>query len=126
MSEYIQNGTSLYKKVEPNKRVDYKTDIDEFEFDSTPETEAMLKQMFKGKTKMAIGVIDEHLTVDAEPIRHGYWICVSEEKTGDFSKFASLLKCSNCHTPFLGTSDRYHYCPNCGAKMDLVDQHPTE
>lgn len=45
MSEYIQNGISLYKKVEPNTRVDYKTDIDEFEFKRTPETDAMLKQL---------------------------------------------------------------------------------
>lgn len=45
MCEYIQNGTSLYKKVEPNKRVDYKADIDEFEFKRTPETDTMLKQL---------------------------------------------------------------------------------
>lgn len=57
MSEYIQNGTSLYKKVEPNKRVDYKTDIDEFEFKRTPENDEMLKQLCLRAIKLASNIV---------------------------------------------------------------------
>ena len=57
-------------------------------------------------------------TIDTE--RHGYWISVDEEK-----RFY-LWKCSECHTHFAALVDRYHYCPNCGAKMDLVDQEAEE
>ena len=64
--------------------------------------------------------VDNAPTVDTE--RHGHWICILEEKMGDFSKFAHLFKCSYCHTPFLGMSDRYHYCPNCGAKIEEVEE----
>lgn len=70
--------------------------------------------------RQAMSIIDKTPTVDTE--RHGHWICILEEKMGDFSKFAHLFKCSYCHTPFLGMSDRYHYCPNCGAKMEGVEE----
>ena len=32
-------------------------------------------------------------------------------------------KCSVCGTPFYGIETvRYHYCPNCGAKMEESDE----
>lgn len=49
-------------------------------------------------------------TVEAEPVRHGYWII----RGGD-------MWCSECGygdvTEF-GEPEDYRYCPNCGAKMD--------
>lgn len=49
---------------------------------------------------------------DVAPVVHGEW---EEVERGD----SLWRKCSHCHTLFLGISDaRYHYCPNCGAKMD--------
>lgn len=48
-------------------------------------------------------------TVDAAPIRHGYW------NTGYFHDRV----CSCCLHPDNDINDYAHsYCPNCGAKMD--------
>lgn len=50
-------------------------------------------------------------TIDAEPVRHGYWII----RGGD-------MWCSECGygdvTEF-GEPEDYHYCPHCGAKMGV-------
>ena len=48
-------------------------------------------------------------TVDAVPVRHGKWI---EHK--DYPGMAYL--CSECG--LFTTMPRYHYCPDCGARMD--------
>lgn len=52
-------------------------------------------------------IIDVQPTVDAEPVRHGHW-----EWDGDFI-------CSNCGER--GHRNKWNYCPNCGAKMDEVE-----
>ena len=55
-----------------------------------------------------INKIKKAPTIEAEPVRHGRWNV--EYPTGsDFGR------CSACKT--LGNLD-WHYCPNCGAKMD--------
>ncbi len=60
------------------------------------------------------GVIDDAPTIDAEPVKHGYWI----EKN-------DWIACSNCNHEILDDyyEKRYKYiaCPHCGAKMDLKD-----
>lgn len=70
-------------------------------------------------------IIKECSTIDAEPVRHGEWI---ENGPG--------WVCSYCGTEFKdelefieGAGDYYmpHYCPHCGAKMDLeVVEHETD
>ena len=52
-------------------------------------------------------------TVEAEPVRHGKWIY--GENLDGFDGY----RCSHCMTHFAvdDVSD-YHYCPNCGSKMD--------
>lgn len=61
-------------------------------------------------------VIEEILealpTIDAEPVRHGYWRNYKDEHT-----------CSCCGETITGDwydkdNDTYWYCPWCGAKMD--------
>ena len=56
-------------------------------------------------------------TVDAEPVRHGKWhvrpydiICSACGKSFDFDYPANVCV------------QDYHYCPNCGAKMDGGEQ----
>ena len=56
-------------------------------------------------------------TIDAE--RHGNWIIIG--KRAD-CEHIQIFKCSCCHTPFIGVIDRYHYCPNCGAKIDEIEE----
>lgn len=46
---------------------------------------------------------------DVAPVRHGQWID-AREYCGDYL-------CSNCEALY-GTN-KFNYCPNCGAKMDL-------
>lgn len=46
---------------------------------------------------------------DIDPVVHGRWID-AREYCGDYL-------CSNCEALY-GTN-KFHYCPNCGAKMDL-------
>lgn len=68
----------------------------------------------------AILEIDNAPTVDAEPVRHGRWI----KQDGHYY-------CSSCNAQnfyaYLYNSDtgeyeqQDNYCPNCGAKMDEVE-----
>lgn len=53
-------------------------------------------------------VLDECKTIDAEPVRHGRWI---ENGNGN-------IICSQCLCIKLGGQS--NYCPECGAKMDLI------
>lgn len=47
--------------------------------------------------------------------RRGRWIDGNEGKWNT----VYCPKCSVCHTPFYGIETaRYHYCPNCGARME--------
>lgn len=66
--------------------------------------------------------ITEAPTIEAEPVRHGYW---------DDTRVAFYRKCSECGATvinnlpdvFLDCDIRdLHYCPNCGAKMDEVTE----
>lgn len=53
-------------------------------------------------------------TVDAEPIRHGHW-----------NKMDNVWECSECgETISLRRyeENRMNYCPNCGTKMDEVEE----
>ena len=51
-------------------------------------------------------------TIDAVPVVHAKWID-AREYCGDYM-------CSNCDALY-GTN-KFKYCPNCGAKMDLEDE----
>lgn len=58
-------------------------------------------------TNAVLDSIDAQPTIEAEPVRHGYWI---EGRDGS-------CMCSEC-----GKVSRYeigYYCSKCGAKMDL-------
>lgn len=58
--------------------------------------------------------LDEAPTIEAEPIRHGKWMDEAE----DWRHQIEWFKCSLCDFP---TSTAYQYCPNCGARMDEVN-----
>ena len=55
------------------------------------------------------------VTVDAEPVRHGYWIL--GQTMGH-----SWMKCSECCVSQDGQTATFTYCPNCGAKMREVEE----
>ena len=57
---------------------------------------------------------------DVEPVRHGAWYPRFE----DWRQQQEGNKCSVCGFEYYGTGIRsFHYCPNCGAKMELEDKH---
>ena len=56
---------------------------------------------------------------DVEPVRMGQW----ERCFEDWRQQIEGDKCSACGFEYYGTGIRsFHYCPNCGAKMDLEDE----
>lgn len=59
-------------------------------------------------------VINELPTIDAEPVRHGWWV------QGNIRPKSYFRLCSVCKklAYFCGEGCSYKYCPNCGAKMD--------
>jgi hypothetical protein len=68
--------------------------------------------------EIALDYVEDAPTVEAVPVRHGYWVIADADK-GEYL-------CSVCGETDTDCSDRYanhnvfgqSYCPNCGAKMD--------
>ena len=78
---------------------------------------AIFDMKLHGVTVPMVRLIDLQMlmpTVDAAPVKHGRWI-ENEGFDGDY-----YYTCSVCHTP---TENNMRYCPECGAKMDLEEQH---
>ena len=53
-----------------------------------------------------IDIIEDIPSADVAPVRHGRW-----EKNDDYT-------CSLCGYRMVIGDGAYHYCPNCGARMD--------
>lgn len=62
--------------------------------------------------KRAIRTIPAGTIIDVAPVVHGRWID-AREYCGDYL-------CSNCEALY-GTN-KFNYCPKCGAKMDGGDE----
>ena len=66
-------------------------------------------------------MIDTVPIVDAVPVVHGDWTIIENDYD-----CTTTLECSVCEISFcfeeydglLPQAQTYHYCPNCGAKMD--------
>lgn len=61
--------------------------------------------------------IDHAPTVDAVPVRHGYWIRHENADIVD-GYLVPNFECSECHSWKEDDSD---YCPDCGTRMDGKD-----
>jgi hypothetical protein len=59
-------------------------------------------------------------TVDAELVRHGHWIWMGEQ--GDSRYMCSVCKSKEDVPTCNGEPTIWEYCPNCGAKMDEVEE----
>ena len=70
--------------------------------------------------------VENFPAADVEEVKHGKWL--------NFCNDFSVAECSECADMFEVSPDEepkkefleafkefYHYCPNCGAKMDLED-----
>lgn len=57
----------------------------------------------------ALVLVNSAETIDAEPVRHGRWIKMTESPEWDQKRCSACGDISCCQR---------NYCPNCGAKMD--------
>ena len=61
---------------------------------------------------------------DVAPVRHGMWVDVDRMQMHDLHgvlTWGNSFKCTECQFKTFaveGHMSQYHYCPNCGAKMD--------
>ena len=62
----------------------------------------------------------EHLAPTVDPVKHGHWIEVQRIHETDHT---AICECSLCgDTVWVYDGQRaWNYCPNCGAKMDEVE-----
>lgn len=103
MDEYIERRFVLNKIVELQRNYPHDgTERDKGIYDACAHLGAFVELM---------------TAADVAPVIHARWV---SGPTG--------LRCSNCRTPLnrhtakemvLGSN----YCPNCGAKMDMEDEH---
>ena len=79
--------------------------------------DTMLRYGFKAPDMTVTEFVEDELpAADVEPVRHGAWYPCFE----DWRQQQEGNKCSVCGFEYYGTGIRsFHYCPNCGAKMDL-------
>lgn len=61
-----------------------------------------------------VGDILDAPTVEAKPVVHGSWMSYLD---GDHIMPDVYYKCNKCGSR--GHEIKWHYCPSCGAKMDL-------
>lgn len=78
--------------------------------------------IYSGKRKIVFADdIANAPIVDAEPVRHGKWVHTK------WSNMRHDYSCSLCGCrisgvdPFSLSATAYYYCPECGAKMDEVE-----
>ena len=91
-------------------------------------------EIMYAKANMAVGtdgqivyesaarMIERMPAVDAQPVRHGEWICEIEPNAVTASgRVVHVFRCSCCDFTWANKAAVLHYfrhCPNCGAKMD--------
>jgi hypothetical protein len=92
------------------------------------EAYKVLTDYYHQRTKIQHIALTEALsrvpTVDAEPVRHGYWDTKYSSEDEDWSGIEHTIgRCSVCRgkIDIVGERIPYLYCPFCGAKMDEVD-----
>lgn len=67
------------------------------------------------RDEIVLPKIDDFPAANVTPVVHGQW----EQCIEDWRKQIEGDKCSCCGFEHYGCAiSHYHYCPNCGAKMD--------
>ena len=70
--------------------------------------------------RAALDEIGKIPLVEARPVQHGLW----RENPYTIYPAHSVIQCSECewfiHKSKLRNSDKFNYCPNCGATMDAL------
>lgn len=86
---------------------------------------AMLEMAYTMETEtdaaVVLRMIDDAPAADVAPVVHGRWI---HSRYKDCSEQFELVKCSQCNHEAYAMAFYVrggNYCPNCGAKMNGVD-----
>lgn len=62
--------------------------------------------------------VAEFPTADVAPVVHGEWV---KDEEASMETLEAIYICSACHNfEAWGETEKYSYCPNCGARMDGV------
>lgn len=92
-------------------------DADAFEVVTYKGTETF-SDCFDNGVLYMLNELDKAPIVDAEPVKHGHWV---KEPTDTFGFDEADYHCSECRRrPVKDVLT--NYCPNCGAKMDEVNE----
>ena len=59
--------------------------------------------------------LQKHPTADVAEVKHGKWMLEREPNGKPYCYHCSV--CDNDYH-FIGIKTQYHYCPNCGARME--------
>lgn len=82
-------------------------------------------ERFAPECRAAFLIIEKQEAVDAVPVVHGRWVDVRGIPSVN-RKNVPIVKCSKCEIYFCDLINNhhymYHYCPNCGARMDLKEE----
>lgn len=65
--------------------------------------------------------IDDIKTADVQPVIHAKWLSTERYRYADGSPVFTAWVCSNCGSVFECEYLDFHYCPRCGAYMDLKE-----
>lgn len=72
-------------------------------------------------TTADVNCVDDAPTLDVEPVRHRRWLRTDA--------YPHRIYCSECYATFIRNDEFLHlediphnYCPNCGARMDEVEE----
>ena len=107
--KHIIDGNAIYAICRTTKIIDV---FPHWEKMSNKEREVAIKLGMKFKE-----IIQNAPTVDVVEVVHGKWSTIEDDYCG-----LVALHCSVCNQEWWFEEDapikHYHYCPNCGAKMD--------
>lgn len=75
--------------------------------------------LVKDAAECACNLVDCVLPADVEPVRYAEWKLIGADKLGR----GGIWECTGLYGCGKSFPLKCDYCPNCGAKMDLEDNH---
>ena len=99
VENFIKEKRELYC-IDCNRRKGMSTDEIVYEIGDAPCSSCGINDILED--------IEDYLTVDVQEVKHGHWI--------DTTTYCGEFTCSICKE--MCVTNKYKYCPHCGAKMD--------
>lgn len=130
MVEYINRDEVLSmsyctnKPTWDNPHLEPKSVVDVEDIESLPAAAVVSQAVFdqvKWERDTALATLEEHgiglaQKADVAEVVHGKWVKNEEESQKHIEAIYFCSACQNWEA--WGETEKYNYCPNCGAKMD--------